>query len=83
MCICVGEKKHVWLLTVENWRFILVGGLEHFLFSNRLRIITPIDVHIFERDRYKYHQPVLVSAEVLERAMCHFPAGPEVSTPQP
>ena len=28
---------------------ILVGGLEHFLFSHILEIIIPIDFHIFQR----------------------------------
>ena len=34
---------------------ILVGGLEHFLFSHILGIIIPIDFHIFQRG--SNHQP--------------------------
>ena len=32
-----------------EWLIDLVGGLEHFLFSQILGIIIPIDVHIFQR----------------------------------
>ena len=38
--------------------YILVGGLEHFLFSHILGIIIPIDVHIFQRG--SNHQPVYI-----------------------
>ena len=37
------------LPTSNNTRSILVGGLEHFLFSHILGIIIPIDVHISQR----------------------------------
>ena len=40
-----------------QWSFsILVGGLEHFLFSHILGIIIPIDLHIFQRGRYTTNQ---------------------------
>ena len=38
---------------------ILVGGLEHFLFSHILGIIIPIDFHIFQRG--STHQPGYIS----------------------
>ena len=45
---------------------ILVGGLEHFLFSILYGIILPIDFHIFQRGRYTTNQlmvkiPIMVN----------------------
>ena len=42
-------------------QLVLVGGLEHFLFSHILGIIIPIDFHIFQRG--SNHQPVYVCCE--------------------
>ena len=39
-------NKHIYI-----YIYILVGGLEHFLFSHILGIIIPTDFHIFERGR--------------------------------
>ena len=44
------------LPTSNNTRSILVGGLEHFLFSHILGIIIPIDVPIFQ-EGWPNHQP--------------------------
>ena len=38
---------------------LLVGGLEHVLFSHILGIIIPTDFHIFQRGRSTTHQVVL------------------------
>ena len=35
--------------TLHTLHTLLVGGLEHFLFSHIFRIIIPIDFHIFQR----------------------------------
>ena len=37
---------------------MLVGGLEHFLFSHMLGIILPTDFHIFQRGRYTTNQDI-------------------------
>ena len=39
---------------------LLVGGLEHFLFSHILRIATPTDFHIFQRGRYTTNQSTFI-----------------------
>ena len=41
---------------IAGWNKLLVGGLEHLLFSYILGIIIPIDFHIFQRGN---HQPEL------------------------
>ena len=40
----------------KNGHFMLVGGLEHILFSHILEIVIPIDFHIFKRGRYTTNQ---------------------------
>ena len=62
----VGKNGMLWLKIVEMIETLrlangfptneyLVGGLEHFLFSNILGIIIPLDVHIFQMG--SNHQP--------------------------
>ena len=44
---------------LSRGKLILVGGLEHFLFSHILRIIIPTDFHIFQRGRSTTNQIII------------------------
>ena len=45
---------------INACNIILIGGLEHFLFSHILGTIIPIDFHIFQRGRYATNQYMFV-----------------------
>ena len=56
LSLCMQYSNRQYILvhdTIPGW--ILVGGLEHFLFSHILGIIIPIDFHMFQRG--SNHQP--------------------------
>ena len=54
MVILLGQREDVKRGGAETDR-VLVGGLEHFLFSHISGIIIPTDSHIFQRG--SNHQP--------------------------
>ena len=52
---------------MNRWKsgdILLVGGLEHFLFSHILGIIIPIDFHIFQRGGPTTNQVLLGSLPI-------------------
>ena len=56
---------HIYIYTVYTYIYILVGGLEHFLFSHILGIIIPIDQYFFRgvqtTNQYIYIYPTCLS----------------------
>ena len=53
LAIVLGPHSAVDLGCVSRTKTKLVGGLEHCLFFHIVRIIIPIDYHIFQRGRLK------------------------------
>ena len=67
----IAKFKEEWNGWVCSKRFVLVGGLEHFLFSHILGISSsPIDFHIFQRD--SNHQPDIFENMILSNLKWQF-----------
>ena len=63
--------KQVYCGQILSYTYILVGGLEHFLFFYILGIIIPADFHIFQRGRSTTNQYSIVKKHLITTITCN------------
>jgi hypothetical protein len=61
--------------------YLLVGGLDHFLFFHILGTIIPTDFHIFQRGRYTTSLYIPIFVGELPHSYCWYPSNFSWSSP--